>query len=657
MKIKKLTASFGRLKNDTLELGDGLSIVYAPNESGKSTWCGFIKAMLYGIDSTAREKGGVKPDKVKFSPWSGAPMAGTMDIEYEGKLLTLSRKGRESAPMRDFTVNFTGTSEAARNIDHAAVGETLLGVSKDVFERSAFIGQGNISAGGSPELEKRISAIVQTGEEKSSVIEAEERLRAAIRKRRYNKSGRLPEIEKELSEIRESLSENLRESQKGEELKKAKAQALERRDTMLNKVSELRKGTRRETLEKLSQSRNRVKELESSLFERRNELAGAERKLDGEVFGRAEPEVCRAKVKDDTENLKRLEDNAKKGGSTALNYAVLALFALAAIAFELLADFNVLRISGLIGYLPRIAAGVLALAQLVRIIVIRNRRKEISSQKLEILNRYGAKTADNIVELLVTHEKNFADYLAAVKESESVSEKLENVKKEQAELDTSLLSDLDFNASGSETALAAKLLEEAELALRSIREESALWEGRQSVLKDPVEQKARLIELVKEQEKLTKEYDALTLALETLTAAGGEISHKITPQLSKRTAEIFAKLTDSRYDAVLLDRELKAAAVPQGDSIARDTAFLSTGAVDQLYLAVRLAVCELALPAEKACPIILDDALVNFDDERCAKALELLRELAAQRQIVLFTCHRREPELMKNACDVRIIEI
>ena len=69
-----MTASFGTLQNDTLELGDGLNIVFAPNESGKSTWCGFIRAMLYGVDSAAREKGGVKPDKVRFAPWSGMPM-------------------------------------------------------------------------------------------------------------------------------------------------------------------------------------------------------------------------------------------------------------------------------------------------------------------------------------------------------------------------------------------------------------------------------------------------------------------------------------------------------------------------------------------------------------------------------------------------------
>ena len=51
---------------------------------------------------------------------------------------------------------------------------------------------------------------------------------------------------------------------------------------------------------------------------------------------------------------------------------------------------------------------------------------------------------------------------------------------------------------------------------------------------------------------------------------------------------------------------------------------LSQGTADQLYLAVRLAVCELVLPAEEPCPLVLDDALANFDDGRCALALEAL---------------------------------
>ena len=646
MIIRKMTASFGVLKNDTLELGDGLNIVYAPNESGKSTWCGFIKAMLYGVDSAAREKGGIKPDKVKFSPWSGAPMAGSMDIEHEGTALTLSRQGRESAPMRDFTASFTGTSNTVRSIDSLAVGETLLGVSKNVFERSAFIGQGKLTIGGSPELEKRISAIVQTGEEKSSVSEAEERLKAAIRRRRYNKSGRLPDIERELAEIRDNLSEDVREAQKGEELKKARAAALERRDTLLGRVAEIRKGTRRETLEKLSESRNTIKVHDNECREIGLKLDETTRKLDQSVFGRTEPESCREKLNENELKLKSIEKRIKKAGVIVVYAILMVLFLLPGAALVITSQ-----------YVPAALPVVLCIGCVLRIIYLRKNRRLAKDEKALIFAAYNCQTAEEAQQLLRAYESLFFENRALIQKQQQATQKLDEANKIQTELEAALLKDLDFAEGGTEAAQFAKRLEDAETALRSIREESAAWEGRQSVLKDPDEQKAKLTALLVEQEKLTNEYNALSLALETIKDAGEEISYRITPRLSSRTAEIFSILTSSRYDAILLDRDLNAEARAQGDSIPRDTAFLSTGTVDQLYLAVRLAICELALPSEKSCPVILDDALVNFDDERCERALELLRELANDRQIVLFTCHRREVELMKGVSDVRVIEI
>ncbi len=657
MKIHKMTASFGRLQNETLELDDGFNIVYAPNESGKSTWCGFIRAMLYGIESSAREKAGVKPDKVRFAPWSGAPMVGSMDIEQEGAEITLIRKGRESAPMRDFSAVLTGTTTPVRGIDSSAVGETLLGVSRDVFERSAYIGQGKVAAGGSPELEKRISSIVQTGDENSSATEAEERIKAAIRRRRYNKSGRIPEIERELEEIRGELSESVREALKGDELKRAKVAALERRDALLIKVADSRKTTRHETLEKLTSSRNNVKELENSYNEHYERLLASERKLDAGFFGRQDPKNCTSRFEADADKLHKLEKSANKGGSAALNYALLVVLLLAAVAFELLADFNLMPLTGFAVYIPRIAAGVLAIIQFIRVLMLRKKRKTFLVQKNEILSQYGGATEDAIRTVLASHENDFAEFTSAEAGKIEASEKLEEARFTQSELEAAVLKDLDFVDNDSEASQYKKLLDDAEIALRNIREQSASWEGRQSAMKDPEELKTRLTDLTAELDKLTEELGALNLALDTLRDAGEEISHRITPQLSARTAELFSKLTASRYDAVLLDKELKAAARPQGDSIPRDFSFLSAGTIDQLYLAVRLAITELALPEEKSCPIILDDALVNFDDERCERALALLKELALHRQVILFTCHRREAELVKAVSGVRVTEI
>ena len=79
----------------------------------------------------------------------------------------------------------------------------------------------------------------------------------------------------------------------------------------------------------------------------------------------------------------------------------------------------------------------------------------------------------------------------------------------------------------------------------------------------------------------------------------------------------------------------------------RSVLSLSRGTADQVYLAVRLAVCQLCLPDRP--PVVLDDALAAFDDHRLALALDLLRELAGQQQVLLFSCQAREGALLEGA--------
>ena len=91
MLIRRMTAVFGKLQGQTLELSNGLNIVQAPNETGKSTWCAFILAMLYGINSRERDKSGSPADKTRYTPWNGAAMSGKMDCEVDGQRITLLR--------------------------------------------------------------------------------------------------------------------------------------------------------------------------------------------------------------------------------------------------------------------------------------------------------------------------------------------------------------------------------------------------------------------------------------------------------------------------------------------------------------------------------------------------------------------------------------
>ena len=54
MKIYSMTATFGKLENQTLILQPGLNVIHAPNEWGKSTWCSFLAIMLYGLETRVK---------------------------------------------------------------------------------------------------------------------------------------------------------------------------------------------------------------------------------------------------------------------------------------------------------------------------------------------------------------------------------------------------------------------------------------------------------------------------------------------------------------------------------------------------------------------------------------------------------------------------
>ena len=142
-------------------------------------------------------------------------------------------------------------------------------------------------------------------------------------------------------------------------------------------------------------------------------------------------------------------------------------------------------------------------------------------------------------------------------------------------------------------------------------------------------------------EQARGEYSALYLALDALNSANQQFQTRFAPTLGRRITQLFTQLTHGRYQGVVLDRDFHLSTEPIGDLICRDSAFLSAGTLDQLYFATRLAICETVLPAEKKVPLILDDALTNFDDDRCAAALRWLKEEATRRQIILFTCHSR----------------
>ena len=145
--------------------------------------------------------------------------------------------------------------------------------------------------------------------------------------------------------------------------------------------------------------------------------------------------------------------------------------------------------------------------------------------------------------------------------------------------------------------------------------------------------------------------------MDALQSANTALQSRFSPALSRRAGELFSRLTDGKYERVLLDRTFGAQTGEAGEAVAHDAQYLSFGALDQLYLAVRLAICETVLPQDDPIPLVLDDALVRFDDARCHAALELLLEESRARQILLFTCQHREAAYLSGRAGVTVLNL
>lgn len=633
MKINKLTASFGKLQNESLSFHDGLNVIYAPNESGKSTWCAFIRAMLYGVDSSERAKSGHLPDKLRYAPWSGAPMEGSMELTANRCDITIVRSTKaKNAPMREFSATYTGSNVKVEGLTGQNAGEMLTGVSKDVFRRSAFIAQGSVAVSGSPELEKRISSIVSTGEEHTSYSEADERLRAWQRKRRYNRRGMLPELEASMTDTRRLLEDMSGSLEDVEQLERRLEQTRRRCAELEQAVTESRKKQRKLALDRLNAGRTALKHRSDEHDAAMTELSLRRQTLRESRFGGRDLSDLEAQIAEDMETLSRLK---QEGGSklSPLPGIILFVFALlAAAAYTLLDTFAFI-----------IAAAIFTLAATVMFLKYskaKNSARQALEQRHLLLREYRVSSAGELNAALEECRELHRELQAAEAAERESRAAYEAARERQNQLEESALSDLDFVSGSTEAAQLSRELGRMRSEAERISSQIASANGRLAAMGDPLVLSSSLSYMDEEHGKLQAEYDAIALALDTLREADAELQSRFSPELGKVAAEYMSLVTGGRYSDVLINRDFSARIRTADDTVAREAEYLSAGTLDLMYLAVRLAVCELALPDGESCPLIIDDALVNLDESRQEQAMRLLREIAKKRQVILFSCRK-----------------
>ena len=195
MKILSMTATFGKLANQTLTFQPGLNVIHAPNEWGKTTWCAFMEAMLYGVDTRERSTQTAMAVKEKYAPWSGQPMSGRMDIDWNGRNITIERRSKGRTPFGEFSAYETDTGLAVPELTAANCGEMLIGAERSVFARTVFLKLTNLPVDEDESLRKRLNALVTTGDESGTSETLAAKLKQLKNSCKHNKNGRLPEAE------------------------------------------------------------------------------------------------------------------------------------------------------------------------------------------------------------------------------------------------------------------------------------------------------------------------------------------------------------------------------------------------------------------------------------------------------------------------------
>ena len=134
-------------------------------------------------------------------------------------------------------------------------------------------------------------------------------------------------------------------------------------------------------------------------------------------------------------------------------------------------------------------------------------------------------------------------------------------------------------------------------------------------------------------------YDAATLAYNVLEESFITARQSFGGILEEETLKNFKAITAGAYGAVTVSGDFDITAEKSGVFGRHELEYLSRGTKDQVYLSLRLAVAKLITEKEPL-PVIIDDALSQYDDKRFCAALKFLKQYANETQVCLFTCHR-----------------
>lgn len=638
LEIKKIKINaYGNLKNKEIYFKNKINIIYGKNESGKSTLLNFIKNSFYGISKN--KNGRDISDYEKYKPWTGDEFSGKIQYGLDnGEIYEIYRDFHKKNPqilngnLEDISKQFSMDKKDGNQFFYEQTK-----MDENTFLSTVVSMQQEVKLGAQNQalLIQRIANLAGTGDDNISY----KKLLDSLSKRQLEEIGtqRSQEkpiniVEKKLKEI-ENMLEQLKENENKKyafEIEKNRVQKniqyLEIKNNILKELKIVKENNKIEK-EKLEIKNILKKENEEKIKKLNN------KKLENETI----LNEIKMQIEKNNSILKINKNTIKK---YSVSYFII---------FILNMIINLI-LKNTIGYILGIFIFLATTGFLIfKLNKIKKENKKINQD--EIKNE--EEELKNIIKKIDTEililEKNIEENILEIEKINQKIQKEYDVEKEKIKNAYYL----KINPNELQYILQQENIEYIlEKNYQEYHNENlklhSIDLGRQNIMPQ-LEKMVNLQEekqyLEERKQDLLEKNTAIEIAKECLENAYEKMRNNVTPQLTKQLSKQMQKISGGKYDTLYINADNKIIIENQnGEYIPVER--LSIGTIDQIYLALRLAMInELS---DETLPILLDESFAYYDDDRMENILQFLATEECPNQILIFTCSKREVKILEN---------
>ena len=628
---------FGKFHDLDLRFAEGMNILYGHNEAGKSTLHAFLQAMLYGLERRPGVGSAAKLHK-KYRSWDAPErFGGTLRLAHEGQVYRIVRDFNADDLSADGAVSSSleiwNETTGVRVTDPRGFLQAMLGgISETAFENTVSIGQLRSATSRSMvhELKSYITNLSTTGD---MSLDSAGALKLLRQQRSALEAKRVPEAAKSyaqlIGEIR-NIEREIAQPEYENQLRKFQALRSEVRTEQVDRQ------TRREELLQKTAAQEAV--LTQAGFDSADDIRDAKEHADT-LYS-----LCRIGA-EPRERAIRIALPLLFGLLTILcGIAAVLITAVESPAFAQRFNLAPEKVPGLVAAVSGsglnatiLVAGSIGLLVLCMLLFVW--RLYANAARTGFLRETAAELSAMLTKQIGTAEisddamESFRTHMDELLRAE---EELETHRTALAELSAELQ-----NLSNDERRY--------DVELQKQNEKQTELEGKLQHLANVKNRAEMLKRTLDENDAISTEIDAINLAAETMTELQGSIQSSFGHYLNKEAGELIAGITGGVYDSMWIDQNLDIFMNTPGKIVPIED--VSSGTMDQIYLALRLAAARLIQgdrgAVEARLPLIFDDSFAMYDEQRLASALRYITEIH-HGQILLFTCHTREQRILEN---------